>query len=297
MVFGFLKKKGLGANTSARDDEALIEEARARVRAEYTTLPRFGYHLPLDYEVVTLPPKFDPPISVPGEILPLPPVAERHGVAPTDEEFLSWGKDDADTVFGCIESAGLPADGLSIMDFGCSSGRMLRHFYPKVKSNHWKLTGVDVSARRIEWMRRNFPNDIQVYTGSFLPILPFESNSFDVIYGMSVFTHIKYLWDQWLLEMRRVLKPGGLLIQSVHTERAWEFFNQHKDVDWVKDSLGTLVVEHKEMPDDYMYFGNLDKNQVFWKKEIVIEFWGRYFNDVKIHPPTKTYQDWVIAKK
>jgi len=297
MVFDFFKKRPI--NTQPFDENALVERILTQVRSEYTALPKHGYHLPLDYEEVTLPPKFDSPVYVEGEVLPLPPIAERHGHAGSDAEFLAWGKADADTIMGCIESAGLSsANGLSIMDFGCSSGRMLRHFYPKVQSHQWKLTGVDVSARRIEWMRRNFPNDIQVYTGSFLPMLPFESNSIDVIYGMSVFTHIKYLWDQWLLEMRRVLKPGGLLIQSVHTERAWDFFSQNKDEDWVKDSLGTLVVEHKEMPDDFVYFGNLDKNQVFWKKDIVLEFWGRYFTEVKMHPPTpSTYQDWVIAKK
>ncbi len=285
------------------DVEAVVAQAVGRslaaVRAEYTSLPRFAYHLPLDYSEQTMPPRFDPPVWVDGEALPLPPLNERHGSTTTDEEYLSWGRYEKDLILGYMRD-GLPAlDGISIMDFGCSSGRILRHFHPDAQSQAWKLTGVDVSARRIEWMRRNFPRDIQVYTGSFLPILPFESNSFDAIYGMSVFTHIKYLWDFWLLELRRVLKPGGLLIQSIHTEHAWRFFSEHSGEAWARDSLGPMIVDHTEMPDDYVYYGDLDKNQVFWKKDIAVEFWSRYFREVTVYPPPErySYQNWVVAKK
>jgi SAM-dependent methyltransferase len=291
------------AAPAALDVEAIVSQSVARalaaVRAEYTSLPRFAYHLPLDYDEETLPPRFDPPVWVAGEHLPLPPVAERHGPGVTDAEYLEWGRYEKEIILGYIRDSLPSLDGLAVMDFGCSSGRILRHFHPETGSRGWQLTGVDVSARRIEWMRRNFPREFQVYTGSFLPILPFESNSFDAIYGMSVFTHIKYLWDLWLLELRRVLKPGGLLLQSIHTEHAWDFFVQHNDEPWARDSLGPMIVEHKDIPADFVYYGNLDKNQVFWKKDIAIEFWGRYFSDVKVYPPPErySYQDWVAAIK
>ncbi|MBS0642693.1 MAG: class I SAM-dependent methyltransferase [Proteobacteria bacterium] len=276
-----------------------VEQALSRVRAEYTSLPRFGYHLPLDYEALTLPPAFDPPVMVEGEKLPLPPVAERHGHAGSDADYLEWGRYEKDILLGFMRE-GLPSlDHLSIMDFGCSSGRILRHFYDDAADHGWALTGVDVSARRIEWMRRHWPRDIQVYTGTFLPHLPFESNSFDVIYGMSVFTHMKYLWDTWLLELRRVLKPGGMLIQSIHTEHAWRFFYDNNQQAWAQDALGPMILQHETMPSDFVYFGDLDKNQVFWKREIALEFWSRYFRDVRVLPPPErySYQNWVIGRK
>lgn len=275
------------------------ERSAAAIRSEYTALPRFAYHLPLDYEEQTLPPIFEAPVWVEGEALPLPPVEERHGHAGSDQDYLEWGKYDKDVISGYIRDKFGDAGDLTVMDFGCSSGRILRHFHHEIKEKGWKMTGVDVSARRIEWLRQNFVNDFQVYTGSFLPTMPFESNSFDVIYGMSVFTHIKYLWDFWLLELRRVLKPGGLLIQSVHTEHAWRFFVERNHEAWVRDALGTLIVEHNEIPADYVYFGNLDKNQVFWKKDIVERFWGRYYREVEVFPPPPrfSYQNWVVAVK
>lgn len=276
-----------------------VERACAAVRVEYTALPRFAYHLPLDYDVQTLPPRFDPPIWVEGESLPLPPPGERHGHAVDDAGYLDWGKYDHDVIRNYIQSALPSLEGLSVMDFGCSSGRVLRHFHAEMQEYGWKLTGVDVSARRIEWLRRYFPPEFQVYTGTVLPILPFESNSFDAIYGVSVFTHIKFLWDMWLLELRRVLKPGGVLIQSIHTEHAWEFFAQHGNEDWARDALGQMIVDNKLMPADFVYYGDIDKNQVFWKKEIAVAFWSRYFRDVKIYPPPErySYQDWIVARK
>jgi len=276
-----------------------VERALAAVRAEYTALPRFAYHLPLDYDVQTLPPQFDPPVWVEGEALPLPPPGERHGHAGDDAGYLDWGKYDHDVILNYIQNALPSLEGLSVMDFGCSSGRVLRHFRSEIQKYGWRLTGVDVSARRIEWLRRYFPPEFQVYTGTVLPILPFESNSFDAIYGVSVFTHIKFLWDMWLLELRRVLKPGGVLIQSIHTEHAWDFFARHGNEDWARDALGQMIVDNKLMPADFVYYGDIDKNQVFWKKEIAVAFWSRYFRDVQIYPPPErySYQDWVVARK
>lgn len=53
------------------------------------------------------------------------------------------------------------------------------------------------------------------------PPLTFESGYFDVVSSFSVFTHLnERLQDLWLLEIARVLKPGGIVILSVHGERA-----------------------------------------------------------------------------
>jgi ubiquinone/menaquinone biosynthesis C-methylase UbiE len=42
-----------------------------------------------------------------------------------------------------------------------------------------------------------------------------------VAYCFSVFTHLdEQMQDAWLLELRRVLKPGGVLIVTVHNQRA-----------------------------------------------------------------------------
>ena len=46
---------------------------------------------------------------------------------------------------------------------------------------------------------------------------------FDLIYAVSVFTHLDLdLGRRWLADLHRILKPGGLLLFSVHGEAAWK---------------------------------------------------------------------------
>lgn len=278
---------------------ALSENIMHRVRSEYTVMPRFGFHQPLDYHESTLPPVFGTPIIVQGEPLPVPAGEDRFGYAVEDtNEYLRWGKFDHDLLLSVVNKQYEKSENIHIMDFGCSSGRVLRHFEAEHGSKGWTLYGADVQARAIEWMRRNFPSHYQVVTTSVIPHLPFADNSLDVIYGFSVFTHIKYLWDAWLMELKRVLKPSGLLIQTVHSENAWNFYYKHRDESWVQRALPAQLINSENMGVDFFYYGDIGVSQVFWKREIIEDFWGRYFQILEItDPPENSFQDWVTCKK
>ena len=55
-----------------------------------------------------------------------------------------------------------------------------------------------------------------------LPPLAFRDNEFDPIYGVSVFTHLPAdCQKRWLPQFARILRPGGILLLTVHGERAW----------------------------------------------------------------------------
>lgn len=277
----------------------IIERTLWMVRSEYTVMPRFGFHQPLDYHKDTLPPDFDEPIMIEGEPLPLPPVPERMGYSSDDIDYLSWGKEDKNIIKGQIANHVSSTDNLSILDFGCSSGRVLRHFYSESVTQGWELFGVDIQARPIQWMRVHFPANFCVFTGNTMPHLPLPDASIDVIYGVSVFTHIKYLWDAWLLELRRVLKPNGLLIQTIHSEHAWKFYYDHRNEDWVKDNQSSSVLQSADMGYDFLYYGDAVVSQVFWRRDIAKEYWSRYFDVIDILPPpsARSFQDWMICRK
>jgi SAM-dependent methyltransferase len=269
------------------------------IRNEYTVMPRFGYHQPLDYNYVSLPPQFQSAEKCPETDVLLPTGIERFGYSPDDtKEYLRWGKYDHDQIVSVIEKYSSIQNGMSILDFGCSSGRVLRHFEYEHLSNDWKLYGCDVQARAIEWMRFHLPNHFNVITTSVLPHLPYEDGTFDCIYGFSVFTHIKYNWDAWLMELRRVLKPGGLLIQTIHSERAWEYYAQNRDKSWIRENLTARVLDVPIMDVDYLFYGDIGISQVFWKNEVAIKYWGRYFVVLERRdPPQNSFQDWIICKK
>lgn len=221
------------------------------------------------------------------------------GYPADNKEYLEWGGYDADLIRKQVTKQLQRETDIAILDFGCSSGRVLRHFYGDMKERDWKLYGVDIQARPIEWMRQNFPQEMCVCTCTTMPHLPFADNSLDAIYGISVFTHVKFLWDLWLMELRRVLKPGGVLIQTIHTENAWNFYIKHKHEDWVRQNHTPIVFDSARMEPDYLYYGDMSVSQVFWKREIAMKFWGRYLNVLEIRDPPEKYsfQDWVIATK
>jgi SAM-dependent methyltransferase len=110
------------------------------------------------------------------------------------------------------------ADVERVLDFGCGCGRTLRWLMEIYPSGHF--FGADVDADAIEWCARNLRGGEFVHTRPEPP-LPFKSGYFDVVCCFSVFTHLdERLQDIWLREIKRILKPGGIVILTVHGERA-----------------------------------------------------------------------------
>jgi SAM-dependent methyltransferase len=283
-----------------RDQVQIATQALGdQLRTEYTVMPRFQFHQPLDYQVNTYPIQFEPPVSVPGVELPVPAPDDRMGYAPNDAgDYLRWGALDHDLIMGHIKKHSSGLKNRTILDFGCSSGRVLRHFDSDRREHDWQLLGVDIQAKPIEWMRQNFPAYFQISACSTMPHLPFADNSIDFIYGISVFTHIKYLWDMWLLELKRVLKPGGLLMQTIHSEPAWRFYYTMRNESWVKSAHSAEMLERPEMDVDFLYYGDISCSQVFWKESVARQFWGRYLEVLDITPPpARSFQNWMICRK
>jgi SAM-dependent methyltransferase len=78
-----------------------------------------------------------------------------------------------------------------------------------------RLYGSDYDTSQIEWCRSNLP--FAEFTANGLaPPLPFEDDSFDFAYALSVFTHLdEGLQIAWTAEFKRVIKPGGYLLLTL----------------------------------------------------------------------------------
>ncbi|MEA2218249.1 MAG: hypothetical protein QOJ35_875 [Solirubrobacteraceae bacterium] len=112
----------------------------------------------------------------------------------------------------------LPADlrlgGARVLDFGCGAGRVLRHL-PELVGDGGELHGVDIDAPSIAWLQANAGPSVHAACCDERPGLPYPDGHFDLVYALSVFTHIAGHWAGWLLELRRVLAPGGALLATV----------------------------------------------------------------------------------
>lgn len=148
-------------------------------------------------------------------------------VPPADLAFDAYNKVDwADyhdigrehaRVFADLVRRHVPASSrLSILEWGCGPGRLIRHLPDLLADRAPRLNGTDYNPATIAWCAANLPG-IDFALNGLAPPLPFPDGAFDAVYNFSVFTHLSAdMHEAWAMELRRVLRPGGLLIATTH---------------------------------------------------------------------------------
>ncbi|MGJ3260595.1 MAG: methyltransferase domain-containing protein [Rhodospirillales bacterium] len=129
-----------------------------------------------------------------------------------------------------------PAKGLQILDVGCGDGVLAVN----LANSGAHVTGVDVSERMIEAARaraRGDGADISFRVAN-AGDLPFEDDTFDAVVAVTVLCFVEDP-EAAIKEMRRVLKPGGLMIAGELGR-----FSSWAVVRRVKGWLGSFVWRH-----------------------------------------------------
>ena len=217
-----------------------------------------------------------------GAAIPVPPEAllfRVQGQVAGDpvEAFLAMGRLCAEDI---VKTLALRRQQLSdfktILDFGVGCGRTLRALAPLAPDAHFY--GADIDVEAIEWCRANL-GPATFTTNGPLPPLPFANRQFDLIFAISVFTHLNENYQfQWLAELRRVARPGALVIVTLHGESLFHFVppDQRRSV----DTNGFAFVESETwrgtFPDWYQ--------NAFHSPHYVSRWYSRFFN-VLAHVP------------
>ena len=147
--------------------------------------------------------------------LPLPPARLRAQVGPAHADaayFLRSGREHAQLIRDMLREGGTPVDELdALLDFGCGCGRVLRHW---AGLSGTRVCGCDIDGRMVGWCAEHLPF-AEVAVTDLSPPLPYSSDTFDLAYAFSVFTHLtEDLQRAWMAEFRRILKPNGYLLMS-----------------------------------------------------------------------------------
>ena len=149
--------------------------------------------------------------------LNLPPARLRFKVHGNldPEEFLRVGRQAAEEIYQALEAAGFePPSDLGLLDFGCGVGRVTRFLADLFPSA--RIVGTDVDREQIAWARRHLAGLAEFLVNRPHPPLPFPPQSFHLAVALSVFTHLsREMAREWLSELARVVKPGGILVVTL----------------------------------------------------------------------------------
>ena len=110
-----------------------------------------------------------------------------------------------------IQKNGLSA--ADILDFGCGIGNSIEHFRAYFPDS--RLHCADVSKRSMDIARARFPGkETYLHVDHAIDLAP---ESMDVVFTACVFHHIPHEQHvQWLTELKRIIRPGGLLVIYEH---------------------------------------------------------------------------------
>lgn len=177
-----------------------------------------------------------------------------------------------------------------ILDWGCGPARIIRHF-PEIIGDQCSYYGTDYNSKTIDWNKKNIKN-VAFNANSLEATLPYEDNYFDVIYGLSVLTHLsEKLHYTWVEELIRVLNKGGILLLTTQGEN---FKNKMTATELEQYNNNNIIVR-----------GNVLEGHRTYSAFHPVAFMEKLFQKAEIleHiviPPTKDWipQDiWIVRKK
>jgi SAM-dependent methyltransferase len=229
--------------------------------------------------------------------LPVPPQEFWEGWGDVLDHYLDSGRDDVAALLGVLEGAGVsPGDLDRVLDFGCAAGRMLRFLPRHDRSEYW---GVDIKARHIAWCQQHLSPPFFFAATTTFPHLPFEDDTFDLVYCGSVFTHMADLADAWLLELRRILRPGGLAYVTIHDEHSVEMLFERYPERGLTKMLRRLDAETGAVTELQSFFaiGIEPRAQVFYDSAYLIGKWSRFVEVVSVTPRAMDYQTALLLRK
>ena len=130
---------------------------------------------------------------------------------------------------------------LRVLEWGCGPGRLIRHMPELLCGRVGTIVGTDYNPATIDWCTHQLPG-IVFALNELMPPLPFPDDHFDAAYNFSVFTHLSQEAQlAWAAELRRVLKPGGVLLSTTHGD-AYRYLLARSDEQASYDA-GRVVIQ------------------------------------------------------
>lgn len=222
--------------------------------------------------------------------VPVPPFELAHRVMAIDREaaeetYRAHGEGVKAQIVSLL-SPDWTFDGKRVLDFGCGAGRVMGAFLDQAERAEFH--GCDIDAESVAWMKANLSPPFHVFANTATPSrLPFDDDSLDLIYAVSVFSHLTDGWSGWLAELHRCLAPDGFLLATFLGEASSETVAGEP---WDPDQVAMNVL----FPDQPWERGG---PMVFVSEWWLRAHWGRAFELERHLPATHpSHQDWGVFR-
>lgn len=200
-----------------------------------------------------------------------------------------------------LDAAGAPA---RYLDLGGATGRVARHAAQEDGVETWIA---DINVNWIDWVDRHFARPVRAYQSRLHPTIPVADGWFSVISAFSVFTHLDCDERQWLLELLRVLRPGGHLYLTVNDEHVWALLRRPEwawlraSVSRGKDDEAFARLAEGPMPGPRFVWEYSDAEgyniNTFLASNHVRRSWGMFAEVVDYRVAGHGYQSVVVLRK
>lgn len=223
------------------------------------------------------------------EKIPPPILRYRVGESFSISNFQQVGRQSALNLQAVLDSCDFVlSPGSKVLDFGCGCGRTLlwlRKQWPDVR-----LFGTDNDAASIEWCQENLPAATFKVNGANPP-LSYQERTFDLVYSISVFTHLlPEMQPRWWEEFNRIVRPGGMVIFPIFGKESTGHLDSHELLRL--ESLGVLAKSSRKLstlfPEWYQ--------TVFHSPEFVQKELSRRFVDVLHLKGAMGIQDAIVCR-
>ena len=188
---------------------------------------------------------------------------------------------------------------INVLDWGCAIGGVAILFEDKFNV---AMHASDVDPHSMKWLSNTISKiDTEVLNPG--KKLPYNNNTFQYIYGISVLTHIPPEFQEFYLsELKRIASLNAVVVLTVQSYFAC-IYNEEKNRN-IKvhprntEELKELGIIYKSYPDHVLNSMDFSKNSdyglTYVSREYIEEVYGKYFDILEIREGAVGFQDVII---
>ena len=216
-----------------------------------------------------------------------------HG-ALDEASYAEAGRVVGSQIVEALTRHGVGLEGSTILDFACGPGRVAGEV--KKRTASCRLHGSDIDPEAVEWANRHLREVGSFSVNPSLPPTAYQDAFFDIIYTVSLFTHLpEDAQIAWLAELARLVKPGGWVLATVHgkftrascTHEEMERLRE-RGIVYRMDRRGRFKLDG--LPDSYQ--------TTFHTREYVERVWTRWFHLAEyVEGGLGQHQDLVVLRR